>query len=1310
MRQPIHSLALLLAVLLLLNGGSWAAQDLESQLTGVSPTDLAEEARRFGDAERGAVVFYQRDLACTRCHIPDETANRLGPDLTTLGGEATDEQLIESILNPSQVIRKGYEVVLLESDGELVTGLLVSEDTESVLIRDSSRNYKEVRFQRDELDSYRQSSLSLMPSGLVSVLASKQQFLDLVRYLIELRDGGSARARELEPNPSLYAQRALPDYESDIDHAGFIEDFDEGAFQRGEEIYNSSCVNCHGTRDHEGSLPTSLKFASQPFKNGSDPFTMYRTLTEGFGMMVAQTQLVPSEKYDVIHYIRQEYLREHNPSQYFKVEPAYLSLLPEGSSRGPHPPDRSEWLQMDYGPNQVMTMEIGDEGENFAYKGNAIRLDAGPGGVAQGRYWMVFDFDTLRVAAAWSGDEFIDWNSIHFNGKHAIHPRLAGDLHLINPTGPGWGRPTDGSFEDIRLVGRDGQPYGPLARDWAQYRGMYYHGPDTVIEYTVGRTRILELPGVLTSGREPVFTRTFNVGPRDQPLILQVAHKNDPLASLDTRGLTAWFGQLTLNPVIPDGSEAPTETLRFEGANYLELEDSTGLNVGKGDFTMMARIKTGQDGTIMAQTADQSEWVSDGLTWFVRGGRLTLDIGWVGAFQGSQTVADEQWHDVAIRYREESGEIQFFVDGKPDPLLGHLQRKADLDDPVLRIGYTATNFPDPTFFEGRISEARFFNSALESKEVQAWARGNPATGTEPNGHWKLDLAIDGRIQDERKDGHHLSVLEGSSTSSSADEPGITVAGVEGQVDGMHWDSTNGDLRLHIPAGKNGRMFTLWFASSQDLDNARTIADEVVIDIPARDLTPKTMGGPSRWAQVLTAEAIIDSSDGPFAIDVLKRPTDNPWSCRLRLTGFDFTDKGDTAIVSTWDGSIWKVSGLNSLPEETSGDGPQTIAVTWHRIASGLFQPLGVKLLRGRIHVTCRDQIVILHDLNGDEEIDWYECFNNDHQVTDHFHEFAMGLQSDADGNLLYAKSARHALPALVPQHGTLLRVSKDGQRTEIVANGFRAANGVCINPDGTFIVTDQEGHWNPKNRINYVKPGGFYGNMYGYHDVTDESDAAMDQPLVWITNSFDRSPGELLWVDSPKWGALQGRLLNVSYGAGKVFVVPHEEVGGQMQGGMCALPIADFPTGIMRGRFHPGDGQLYLAGMFAWAGNKQQPGGLYRLRYTGAPVHLPVELSATKTGLTLSFSGTLDPAAASLTTNYQLKVWDLKRTKNYGSPHLNERDLQVSSAKLSSDGQGIQLEVPGIEPTWCMEIRYELLTADGERIQGTIHNTIHQLK
>ncbi len=321
----------------------------------------------------------------------------------------------------------------------------------------------------------------------------------------------------------------------------------------------------------------------------------------------------------------------------------------------------------------------------------------------------------------------------------------------------------------------------------------------------------------------------------------------------------------------------------------------------------------------------------------------------------------------------------------------------------------------------------------------------------------------------------------------------------------------------------------------------------------------------------------------------------------------------------------------------------------------------------------------------------------------------MGLQVDDEGNFYYAKSARHGRAAVVPHHGTLLRVSKDGQRTDIVATGFRAANGVCVNPDGTFIVTDQEGHWNPKNRINYVRQGGFYGNMLGYHDVTNESDTAMEQPLCWITNAFDRSPAELLWVDSPKWGPLKGQLLNLSYGYGMVYVVPHEKIDGQVQGGMCELPIPRFPTGVMRGRFHPEDGQLYLCGMVAWASSQTQPGGFYRLRYTGRPIHVPIRLQATRQGMIVKFSGPLDRQTAADADNYQIEIWDIKRTADYGSPHYNQRPLPVAAARLDEDQQTVVLEIPQIQPTWCMEIAYQLRSAEGQPVRGTIHNTIHAL-
>ena len=69
--------------------------------------------------------------------------------------------------------------------------------------------------------------------------------------------------------------------------------------------------------------------------------------------------------------------------------------------------------------------------------------------------------------------------------------------------------------------------------------------------------------------------------------------------------------------------------------------------------------------------------------------------------------------------------------------------------------------------------------------------------------------------------------------------------------------------------------------------------------------------------------------------------------------------------------------------------------------------------------------------------------------------------------------------------------------------------------------------------------------MFGYHDVTDSSDAAMQQPLCWITNSFDRSPAELLWVpQNSAWKPIAGSLLNLSYGYGQVYIVPHEIIDG----------------------------------------------------------------------------------------------------------------------------------------------------------------------
>ncbi|MBL63701.1 MAG: hypothetical protein CMI30_09885, partial [Opitutae bacterium] len=57
----------------------------------------------------------------------------------------------------------------------------------------------------------------------------------------------------------------------------------------------------------------------------------------------------------------------------------------------------------------------------------------------------------------------------------------------------------------------------------------------------------------------------------------------------------------------------------------------------------------------------------------------------------------------------------------------------------------------------------------------------------------------------------------------------------------------------------------------------------------------------------------------------------------------------------------------------------------------------------------------------------------------------------------------------------------------------------------------------------------------------------------------------------------------------------------------------------------------------------------------------------------------------------------------------DEKKLKVEKAKLLADGQTVELTVPDIKPTWCMEVRYELETSAGDTVSSRINNTIHNL-
>lgn len=237
-----------------------------------------------------------------------------------------------------------------------------------------------------------------------------------------------ANAEELPPGKMLLPKSALAEYEAKIDHARLIKDKSKNVLKMGESVYELNCQSCHGRPGFEGSVPNSLKFWEGKFQHGSDPYTMYNTLTRGWRLMVPQVTLTPREKYAVIHYIREQFINRKNPEQYFNVDQKYLNELPKGEELGPVPIKRTPWKDMDYGSFLMGSFEIADAQDrakpsesvgpsnNLAYKAIAIRLDQGKGGVSAGNTWVAFEHDTLRVAGVWEGEGFIDWHGINFDG------------------------------------------------------------------------------------------------------------------------------------------------------------------------------------------------------------------------------------------------------------------------------------------------------------------------------------------------------------------------------------------------------------------------------------------------------------------------------------------------------------------------------------------------------------------------------------------------------------------------------------------------------------------------------------------------------------------------------------------------------------------------------------------------------------------------------------------------------------------------------------------------------------------------------
>ena len=117
---------------------------------------------------------------CLVCHRFYGEGADVGPDLTGVG-RSTLDALLHNVINPNEVVGKGYENVEVETkDGRNLSGRIV-EDTDT-RVKLLSSGPKEEVVAKSDIARMRISELSVMPEGLEQMLDA--DFRNLIWYIL----------------------------------------------------------------------------------------------------------------------------------------------------------------------------------------------------------------------------------------------------------------------------------------------------------------------------------------------------------------------------------------------------------------------------------------------------------------------------------------------------------------------------------------------------------------------------------------------------------------------------------------------------------------------------------------------------------------------------------------------------------------------------------------------------------------------------------------------------------------------------------------------------------------------------------------------------------------------------------------------------------------------------------------------------------------------------------------------------------------------------------------------------------------------
>jgi len=144
---------------------------------------LTADVAKLGDPVRGENVYRRKALACFSCHAIGPAGSHIGPNLVAVGAAAQTDYVIEAILQPNKAIAQHYENKLITLiDGAIHMGTITFQSEKEVVLQDSALGGKEVKIPMNKVRKMKPMP-SLMPAGLADQLKTRQEFLDLAKFV-----------------------------------------------------------------------------------------------------------------------------------------------------------------------------------------------------------------------------------------------------------------------------------------------------------------------------------------------------------------------------------------------------------------------------------------------------------------------------------------------------------------------------------------------------------------------------------------------------------------------------------------------------------------------------------------------------------------------------------------------------------------------------------------------------------------------------------------------------------------------------------------------------------------------------------------------------------------------------------------------------------------------------------------------------------------------------------------------------------------------------------------------------------------------